>query len=279
MRSHKRVLSNEAPRRGRGRAAGLMVAIGLCGAGLAYAAACSGDPTGTTASPTTEFGATIVLGNGTARSYLISQGGTPTELGIALSATALDGLQTAPVMGGYESLLPLPAHNPTQYQVIGLNWNPGGHPPPMVYTVPHFDFHFYMTSLAERNTIDPSDPTFGAKAASLPAANLRPTRYVADPPTNAIPHMGLHWTDSTAAEFHGQPFTRTFIAGSWDGQFTFLEPMVTRAYLLTHPNDVIAGATRIAVRSRRLLSCGVPRDLGFSERGMAHRAHEPFAIG
>jgi hypothetical protein len=52
--------------------------------------------------------------------------------------------------------------------------------------------------------------------------------------------MGLHWTDTAAAEFHGQPFTRTFIAGSWYGQFTFLEPMVTRAYLLAHPNDVIA---------------------------------------
>jgi hypothetical protein len=126
-------------------------------------------------------------------------------------------------MGGYESLLPLPANNPTQYQVIGLNWNPGGHPPPMVYTVPHFDFHFYMTSLTDRNSIDPSDPNFGTEAAILPATNLRPARYVADPPANAIPHMGLHWTDTSPAEFHGQPFTRTFIAGSWYGQFTFLE--------------------------------------------------------
>lgn len=235
MRSYKRVLSDEA--RGLGR---LIAGLSSCGAALALAAACSGDPTSATTSPTTEFGATIVLGNGTARSYLISQGSTPTELGIALSATALDGLQTAPLMGGYESLLPLPAHNPTQFQVIGLNWNPAGHPPPMVYTVPHFDFHFYMISLADRNAIDPSDPAFGAKAASLPAATLRPATYVADPPTNAIPHMGVHWTDSTAAEFHGQPFTRTFIAGSWNGQFTFLEPMVTRAYLLTHPVDVIA---------------------------------------
>jgi hypothetical protein len=238
MRFQIRVLSDQAGRRGRGRAAGLAAGLGLCGVGIALAVACSGDVTGTVA-PTTEFGATIVLGNGTARSYLISQGSTPTELGIALSATALDGLQTVPQMGGYESLLPLPAHNPTQFQVIGLNWNPGGHPPPLVYTVPHFDFHFYMTSLADRNTIDPTDPAFGTRAANLPSSGLRPAGYAADPPTNAIPHMGLHWTDTTSAEFHGQPFTRTFIAGSWDGQFTFLEPMVTRAYLLTHPKDLI----------------------------------------
>jgi len=212
---------------------------------VAIGASCSHDVTGATASPVTEFGAPVAVGNGTARSYLVRTGATPTELGIELSAGALDSLPTAPLMGGYEFLVALPADNPTQYQVIGLNWNPTGHPPPMVYTVPHFDFHFYMQSLADRNAIAPTDPAFATEAANLPSAQFRPPGYVADPPANAIPHMGLHWTDSTAVEFHGQPFTRTFIVGSWNGQFTFFEPMVTRAYLLTHPVDLVAvrGAT------------------------------------
>jgi hypothetical protein len=56
--------------------------------------------------------------------------------------------------------------------------------------------------------------------------------------------MGLHWSDTTSAEFHGQTFTRTFVAGSWNGQFTFIEPMVTRAYLLTKPADLVAVRTQ-----------------------------------
>ena len=35
-----------------------------------------------------------------------------------------------------------------------------------------------------------------------------------------------------------QPFTKTFVYGSWNGRFTFLEPMITRSYLLSHPDVV-----------------------------------------
>jgi len=201
--------------------------------------ACSGSPTNTTAQPTTQYGSPIAVGNGNARSYLVTENGVATELGVALSQGALDSLPTMPRMGGYEYLVPLPATNPTQFQVIGLNWNPTGHPPAMIYTVPHFDVHFYMVSLQEKNAIDPGDPAFGTDAANLPAAPFRAANYVADPPANAVPHMGLHWTDSTAPEFHGQPFTRTLINGSWNGQFIFIEPMVARAYLLTNPDDLV----------------------------------------
>jgi len=220
-----------------------VAACALAATIVAGLASCSSSPTDTTATSTTVYGTSVAVGNGTARSYLVLQNGTPAELGVALSEGALDSLPMTPKMGGYEFLLPLPAGNATQYQVIGLNWNPTGHPPAMVYTVPHFDFHFYMTSLADRNAIDPSDPAFAADAANLPGASFRLPGYVADPPANAVPHMGLHWTDSAAPEFHGQPFTRTFITGSWNGQFTFFEPMVARAYLLTRPEDSIPVAS------------------------------------
>lgn len=217
----------------------LLLAGGALGAALALAVACSKDTTGASQAPTTQYGSAVAVGNGTARSYVVLVNGAPTELGVALTVGTMDSLPATPRMGGYEYLLPLPTGNTTQYQVIGLNWNPTGHPPATVYTVPHFDFHFYMMSLADRNAIDPSDTAFATKAANLPAASFRAPDYVADPPTNAIPHMGLHWTDSSAAEFHGVPFTRTFIEGSWNGQFTFLEPMVARAYLLTDPDEVV----------------------------------------
>ena len=212
------------------------VAAATLGLGLA---SCKGEPTGA-GQPSVTYGALVAVGNGTARSYLVTQNATPTELGVALSPGALDSLPTAAKMGGYEYLLPLPAGNTTQYQVIGLNWNPTGHPPAGIYTVPHFDFHFYMISLAAKDSINPADPAFAGNAAYLPAAAYQPANYVPDPVANAVPFMGLHWHDSTAVEYRGQPFTRTFIEGSYNGQFIFAEPMVASAYLLTKPDTVIA---------------------------------------
>jgi hypothetical protein len=119
-----------------------------------------------------------------------------------------------------------------------------------VYTFPHFDFHFYTISLAERNAIDPSDPNYRTEANNLPTGDFVPPFYIplAPPPLQpadlAVPHMGFHWSDVRAPELQGllgnpdayQQFTKTFIYGSWDGRFIFFEPMVTRAYLLTHPS-------------------------------------------
>jgi hypothetical protein len=55
-----------------------------------------------------------------------------------------------------------------------------------------------------------------------------------------VPQMGLHWLDVRSPELQGlagnpagfKPFTKTFIYGSWNGQYIFDEPMITRAYIL-----------------------------------------------
>ena len=51
--------------------------------------------------------------------------------------------------------------------------------------------------------------------------------------------MGAHWIDLLAPEFNGGTFTRTFIYGSFDGEFTFYEPMLTLDYLLSKPSETI----------------------------------------
>ena len=51
--------------------------------------------------------------------------------------------------------------------------------------------------------------------------------------------MGAHWVDKEASEFNGGTFTRTFIYGSYNGTVTFLEPMITMAYLQTRANDMV----------------------------------------
>jgi hypothetical protein len=206
-------------------------------------------------------GAPQRLGNGTVRTYVLydpANRRVPIEVGVAISADAMEGLPAPKDMPGmqhaghvldtHERILALPENNPTPYRFVQIGWNPQGHEPPGVYDLAHFDFHFYSVSLAERNAIDPSDPQFAQKAASYPGAEFRAPFYVdgataAGAPAAAVtvPQMGLHWLDVRSPELQGltgnpdkfQPFTKTFIYGSWNGQFIFDEPMITRAYLLS----------------------------------------------
>lgn len=196
-----------------------------------------------------QYGAPVKIGNGKARTYVVlnaKEDQAPVELGVALDARALDGLPTGAAEHSY--LLRLPEDAPAPYRFVELDWNPQGHVPPGVYTVPHFDVHFYAISVAERNAIDPSDPDYAADASNLPTDGYVPPFYIVPgpPAAVAVPRMGVHWLDVRSPELQGllgnpgayQPFTKTFIYGSWDGRFTFYEPMVTRAYLLTHPDVV-----------------------------------------
>jgi hypothetical protein len=57
-----------------------------------------------------------------------------------------------------------------------------------------------------------------------------PSGYVLVP-DSAVPRMGAHLANPLAAELHGQPFTKTFIYGSYDGRITFYEPMISKAFL------------------------------------------------
>lgn len=54
-----------------------------------------------------------------------------------------------------------------------------------------------------------------------------------------VPRMGAHWVATDAPELAGRPFDKTMVLGSYDGRLTFLEPMVTRDFLLTRPDVVV----------------------------------------
>ena len=97
-----------------------------------------------------QYGVPVKVGDGRARTYVVidqKSGGAPLELGIALDATALQGLATG--AGEYSYPLRLPTHAPAPYTFAELDWNPQGHTPEGVYTFPHFDFHFYTISRDE----------------------------------------------------------------------------------------------------------------------------------
>lgn len=225
-------------------------------------AACDDTTTAGNDSPALQYGEAVSVGNGQARSYVLldeKNGGAPLEIGVALTEQALDGLPAPdpdhagghPAM--YSYLLPLPARMPSPFRLVELNWNPAGHEPPGVYDKPHFDFHFYTVSLDERNAIVPSDPDYTTRAANFPQGDFVPAGYMVLPPppapAPAVPMMGVHWVNLSAPEIQppGSPdhgsFTRTFIYGSWDGRFTFVEPMVTLELLLSRPDDRVPIAT------------------------------------
>jgi len=117
----------------------------------------------------------------------------------------------------------LPKDAPAPFSFIMLDWNPHGHPPAHIYDKPHFDLHFYMTP--ETEVMRYMDST---KMMINPAADYLPANYIG---ANPVPMMGKHWMDATSGELHGQPFTQTFLYGSYNGQVVFYEPMVTLDFL------------------------------------------------
>ncbi|MEO5817272.1 MAG: DUF5602 domain-containing protein [Gemmatimonadaceae bacterium] len=206
--------------------------IGLLAVGASVFFACSSESTSPADLSGTFFGASAAMATGSGRAYVtFDRAGKPTELGVALTEAALVGLPTALT----EYVFPLPAEaSATAFKSAAINWQPTGHPPMNIFTVPHFDVHFYTITVAERDVINPAtDPQFGAKMFKAPVAAFVPPGYTAD--AMGFPRMGLHWADASAPEFSGQPFVKTFIYGSYDGNFIFAEPMLTKAYLESKP--------------------------------------------
>jgi hypothetical protein len=186
-------------------------------------------------------GKAAAVGDGTARSWVAAnEDGTPASIGVTFTEAALSGLATSLTPGiiWTEFVLPLPPQAAaTGFDHIGLNWNPKGHDPEGIYKVPHFDFHFYLISPAERDRITTRGDDLERVRKPLPPEFV-PEGYVFAPASEE-PGMGLHWVKPSSHEFHGKAFTHTFIYGSYDGRMIFLEPMMTRTFLETRPTMTV----------------------------------------
>jgi hypothetical protein len=208
------------------------------------------------------------VGNGMAYAYVsLDAKGTPLALGVSLDEAALEGLPSQPnatsrcfdkngngkmdadeCIGDYNFTFVIPEGEASKaaapFKWIALNWNPHGHghPAPPPWAAPHFDFHFYIASrdsvkLLRAGSCGEMIDCDDFKKATKPV----PARYIHADHINvgaAVPDMGNHLINSKAPELAkgGPPFTHTFIYGAYDGQITFLEPMITRAYIVSKPN-------------------------------------------
>jgi hypothetical protein len=210
--------------------------------------------------PQTTTSAAETVYNGRAVSFVtLGGGGVPMRVGVRIDASVLPSLPTvAPAASrhaghagddhsatgltqqappqGSSTIIPIPQTANLPFNHITLDWNPAGHPPPGIYDPPHFDIHFYMISQAEQEAI--VGPNLALADKPLPAGSV-PPGFVSQPGT-AVPMMGAHYINVAGPEFRGQPFTHTFIYGAYNGQVTFFEPMITKAFLESRQNISVA---------------------------------------
>ncbi len=99
----------------------------------------------------------------------------------------------------YDIALP-PSAAKTPFDLISLDLNPIGHEPNGVYSVPHFDAHFYMQATSAQHAITLDDP----KGDIFPVTNKLPDGYSTPPnvvPGRTILMMGRHRVDPTSLEY------------------------------------------------------------------------------
>ena len=181
----------------------------------------------------TFYGPAVKMGNRHVRSWIniSKKDKRPLALGIEFAPGSLQNLPTDPTdFAASTFILPLheKARELTPFDHITINWEPEGHEPPGVYDVPHFDIHFYKISVVEQLAVTgvPGLP---------PAGGFLPASYVIQGAT--VPQMGTHWLDPAFPELqpppNHSPFTHTLIYGSDNGKVIFLEPMITRDFILS----------------------------------------------
>lgn len=177
-------------------------------------------------------GPKMTMQHGSAWSWIkLDAAGNPSQLGLSIDDAAMKSLPSSSAGTGegheHEAVVILPldgvAKAATPFDHIETDWNPNGHEPAGIYDKPHFDFHFYMVPEGEV-----AAATNAEKLNANPPADYLPQNYVPGAP---VPQMGKHFVDVTSPEFAGQPFTQTFIYGSYDGKITFYEPMITLDFL------------------------------------------------
>jgi hypothetical protein len=174
----------------------------------------------------------------------LNKQGNPERIGVSLTDEALKTVPTAThgsAHGHTEDnhwVIKFPAKaNLTPFNHLGMHWNPSGHEPETIYTVPHFDFHFYSSKPEEVLEIGTYEKD-SVRFKNVPSTDYFPAQYMNPGAPSAVPQMGSHWMDVTSGEFNGKPFTETFIYGSFDGKVTFQEPMITLDFLKKTNNYV-----------------------------------------
>lgn len=199
-----------------------------CLAVAALAMSCKKDK----ADESVKRGSVVQLFNGKAWTWVqLKADGSPDKLSISINDAALNSVPVNSQHPDHSSHVVVPLHpqHGSPFNHVMLDWNSVGHEGPM-YMLPHFDFHYYFVTPQEvAATTDEAKMNKHPDAAYLPAGHIAPAP--------GVPQMGLHWLDPASPELSGgKTFTQTFIYGSYDSKVTFMEPMITKAFIDTTTN-------------------------------------------
>lgn len=171
----------------------------------------------------------VTVFGGKAWSSVSAKDGIPKEISFVVNDAVLNTAPAATPGEGHnpanDFIIPVPAGAAavTPFKFIMLNWNPAGHEPEHVYTIPHFDIHFYSTTPDEVMGYMDND-----KLNKEVPAGYVPANHISGP---GVPMMGKHYIDATSGELNGHTFDQTFLYGAYDGKVVFWEPMITLDFL------------------------------------------------
>ena len=156
-------------------------------------------------------------------------------LGATVPMAAIDGSPAdAPMVWPpvANAVVPMPAEAraATGVDHLTIYWEHHGHPPGPFLT-PHFDFHFYTISDAERQAIDCANKTkppvlptgYSMVDMELPGLGMLTGL--------CVPKMGMHSLVTTDLQAT-TPFSGTMVLGFYNARPIFFEPMVAKAKLL-----------------------------------------------
>ncbi|WP_336364704.1 hypothetical protein [Halalkalicoccus salilacus] len=194
----------------------------------------------------------------------MNKAGKPTKLSIWMTKDAFEYLTNR--SEGEHFHLDFPEAPGLNYTFAGIDWNPEGHPPVGIWSVPHFDLHYFFVDEADVDAITAPGPLplVGVATYDIPEEQF-PRHYVYEEPRFIVKNMGEHIYNENTPEFRpGGEFTHTYIYGVYDpsidlddpdgtvdlpigpdgstvsvntysgdgtGELTFTEPMVTEEFL------------------------------------------------
>jgi hypothetical protein len=167
----------------------------------------------------TFYGPQEQVGEGHARTFVtISHTGVPQEVGVIFTDKAFSGLPAT------NTIYSLPFHHKageaTLFTHVALGLSVHGHGlPPSGSIGPHFDFRIFMMTEEQRLAI-PAPPAPGFNVA--PPPGYLPANYALNAP---VAQIGRHWGENIFTA--GMQVPHTMILGTWNGELTFINPIVT----------------------------------------------------
>jgi hypothetical protein len=197
--------------------------------GAAFLTSCHQTDSSMMSKAGTSMGETKAFGSDSIRSWVITDDNSnPSSMGVTFKESAFISLESdsdmmtmmmLPTMmsGGMMTMMAMP------FDHVEVDWVPKGDPAPSPYDHAHLDCHFVTMSMMDQMNM------MGGMDTTKMDMKFIPHGYMMD--SMSEEGMGTHCMDTSAKEFHGQPFDHAFVYGFYHGNMAFMETMCAKSFL------------------------------------------------